>query len=165
MPFLWKVVNQLQKQFPYPVWFYCVWPAHLIRISSRWEQRVNFISSLPFKYGKGCIRRVVWLNAEFLSRFYLSVALSVCATVCCSTDGAELKRNWKKVIPHPSPATVSPSEGFQVKRIKHDLLWMKAEEINHLKSRKRSSSNPSCQSEGAAPNFNDYFWVKYSIWP
>lgn len=43
---LWKLVNQLQRQFPYTVWFYCVWPGHLISISSCWEQRVNFISSL-----------------------------------------------------------------------------------------------------------------------
>ena len=45
---LWKLVNQLQKQFPYTVWFYCVWPGHLISISSCWEQRVNFISSFSF---------------------------------------------------------------------------------------------------------------------
>ena len=45
---LWKLVNQLQRQFPYTVWFYCVWPGHLISISSCWEQRVNFISSLSF---------------------------------------------------------------------------------------------------------------------
>lgn len=44
----WKLVNQLQKQFSYTVWFYCVWPGHLISISSCWEQRVNFISSFPF---------------------------------------------------------------------------------------------------------------------
>lgn len=43
---LWKLVNQLQRQFPYTVWCYCVWPGHLISISSCWEQRVNFISSL-----------------------------------------------------------------------------------------------------------------------
>lgn len=45
---LWKLVNQLQKQFPNPVWFYCVWPGHLISTSSCWEQRGNFISSFTF---------------------------------------------------------------------------------------------------------------------
>lgn len=54
---LWKLVNQLQRQFPYTVWFYCVWPGHLISISSCWEQRVNFISSLS-------LMQTVWEAAQ-----------------------------------------------------------------------------------------------------
>lgn len=51
MPFLlWKLVNQLQKQFSNSVWFYCVWPGHFINITSCWEQRVNFISSFTFRF-------------------------------------------------------------------------------------------------------------------
>ena len=60
---LWKLVNQLQKQFPYTVWFYCVWPGHLISISSCWEQRVNFISSFSFMQTVKEVSKGSWIVA------------------------------------------------------------------------------------------------------
>lgn len=118
MPFLlWKLVNQLQKQFPNPVWFYCVWPGRLISTSSCWEQRGNFTSSFTFicldKRGmRRAVRRVVWLCAGMGGA--LPQAL-----------GWQLLSSWRKQSHRKSFTKVfgHPTWGIYLKMLFEAFIW------------------------------------------
>lgn len=118
MPFLlWKLVNQLQKQFPNPVWFYCVWPGHLISTSSWWEQRGNFTSSFTFmcldKRGtRRAVGRVVWLCAGMGGA--LPQAL-----------GWQLLSSWRKQSHRKSFPKVfgHPTWGISLKMLFEAFIW------------------------------------------